>query len=116
RLLQAGHASDAIGLSISLADILLTQGRLTDARHVFEHGLQLAMEMGTPLRRGAADMLVGLSEICRERDDFQAAIQYLSKSEELGELMALGQNPYRRRVVLARIQAAQGDLDGALDL
>ena len=61
-------------------------------------------------------MLVGISEVYRERNDFHSALQHLKRSEELGELKALGQNPYRRRVVMARIRAAQGDPDGALDL
>ena len=116
RLLQAGHAADTIGLSISQADILLTQGRLTDAHHTYERGLQLATRPGQPTLRGAADMLVGMSEIYRERNDFHAALQHLKRSEELGELKALGQNLYRWRVVMARIRAAQGDPDGALDL
>src|SRR5439155_23122719 len=37
-------------------------------------------------------------------------------SKELGVLAGLRQNPYRWRVAMARIQGAQGDLDGALDL
>ena len=116
RLLQAGHSSDVIGLSIALADILLAQGRLTDALHVYERGLQLASEQGQTMLRGAADMLVGISEVYRERNDFHSALQHLKRSEELGELKALGQNPYRRRVVMARIRAAQGDPDGAVEL
>ena len=116
RLLQAGHTSDAIGLSIALADILLAQGHLSDALHTYEQGYRLAAEPGRPMLRGAADMLVGMSEIYRERNDFQSAIQQLLKSDELGDLKALAQNPYRRRVVMARIRAAQGDLEEALDL
>jgi LuxR family maltose regulon positive regulatory protein len=116
RLLQAGHAADALGLSISLADILLAQGHLGEARHTYERGFQLVVEQGRPMLRGAADMLVGLSEIDRERNEFQAARQHLASSDELGDLKALAQNPYRRRVVLARIRAAQGDVDEALDL
>ena len=115
-LLQAGHTSDAIGLSISLADIQLAQGRLTDSLHTYKRGLQLAAEKGQSVLRGAADMHVGMSEIYRERNDFQSATQNLLRSKELGELKELGQNPYRWRVVMARIRAAQGDLDGALDL
>ena len=115
-LLKAGHTSDAIGLSIALADILVVQGQLREARHTYEQGLQLAAEQGRPMLRGAADMLVGISEIHRERNEFHAAMQHLVSSDELGDLKALAQNPYRRRVVMARIQAALGDLDAALDL
>jgi LuxR family maltose regulon positive regulatory protein len=116
RLVKAGHLSDTIGLCISLADIQLAQGQLGAALHTYERGWQLAAPENAPLLRGAADMLVGMSEIQRERNDLPAAARTLQRSQELGELKGLYQNPYRWRVAQARIQAAQGDLDGALDL
>jgi LuxR family maltose regulon positive regulatory protein len=116
RMLKVGHTSDTIGLAIALADIQITQGRLSEAMHTYEWGLQLATEQGTPVLRGAADMYVGMSEIHRERGDLNAATQHLIRSKELGALMGLPQNPYRWCVAMARIRAAQGDLDAALDL
>jgi LuxR family maltose regulon positive regulatory protein len=44
------------------------------------------------------------------------AEQHLLKSEELGELNGLPKNPYRWRVVMARMRETQGDLEGALEL
>ncbi len=61
-------------------------------------------------------MHVGMSELHRERDDLDAATQHLLRSKELGEHTGLPQNRYRWCVAMARIRAAQGDLDGALDL
>ncbi len=61
-------------------------------------------------------MYVGMSEVHRERDDLQAATQHLLRSQELGEHAGLPQNRYRWRVAMARIQQAEGDLGGALDL
>lgn len=116
RMLKVGHTSDTIGLAIALADIQIVQGRLGEALHTYEWGLQLATEPGTPVLRGAADMYVGMSEIHRERGDLTAATQHLLKSKELGELMGLPQNPYRWCVAMARIREAQGDLDAALEL
>jgi LuxR family maltose regulon positive regulatory protein len=116
RLLRAGHISDAIGLSIAQADILLTQGRLGAALRTYERGWQLATEQGKPVLRGAADMLVGLSDIRRERNDFPAAERFLQKSQEQGALKELSQNQYRWRVAQARIRQAEGDLDAALAL
>src|SRR6266571_8090871 len=113
---RAGHISDAIGCSIALADIRISQGRLREAMSTYERGLQLATEQSAPVLRGAADMHVGMSELYRERDDLHAAMQHLLRSKELGELVGLPQNPYRWRVAMARIREAQGDLDGALDL
>ncbi|HEX6552335.1 MAG TPA: LuxR C-terminal-related transcriptional regulator, partial [Ktedonobacteraceae bacterium] len=113
---RAGYISDAIGCSIALADIRISQGRLREAMSTYERGLQLATEQGAPILRGAADMHVGMSELLRERDDLDAATQHLLRSKELGELAGLPQNRYRWRVAMARIREAQGDLTGALDL
>ncbi len=115
-LQKAGFASDVIGGALTLSDIRITQGRLREALGNYERGLQLAMQPGGPPLRGAADMLVGMSEIYREYNELDAATQYLLKSKELGELNGLPKNPYRSRVALAQIRAARGELDSALDL
>jgi LuxR family transcriptional regulator, maltose regulon positive regulatory protein len=115
RLLRIGHIADAIGISIALADIRIVQGRLREAMRIYERGLQLATDQGAVLR-GAADMLVGMSELEREHNDLNAATQHFLKSQDLGEFNGLPQNPYRWRVAMARIRQAQGDLDGALEL
>src|SRR5437588_9807333 len=113
---KSGHISDAIGCSIALADIRISQGRLREAMSTYERGLQLATEQGAHVLRGAADMHVGMSELHLERDDLNAATQHLLRSKELGELAGLPQNCYRWRVAMARIRKAEGDLAGALDL
>ena len=66
--------------------------------------------------RGTADMLVGLSRMAWYRNDLAAAASYLRRSDELGEAAALAQNPYRWRVGMARLRAAEGDLSTALEL
>src|SRR2546430_13364988 len=116
RVQMAGHISDAIGCSITLADIRMAQGRLREAMSTYERALQLATEQGAPVLRGAADMYVGMSELHRERDDLDAATQHLLRSKELGEFTGLPQNRYRWRVALARIREAEGDLAGPLHL
>ena len=118
RLQQAGHIADAIGCAIALADIRRGQGRLREAMQTYQQALQLAMPPGaaTPAVRGMADMHVGLSELHREVNDLNTAIQHLQKSKEPGEHIGLPQNRYRWRVAMARIRAAQGDPVGALDL
>src|SRR2546421_5216922 len=113
---RSGHLSDAIGCSLALADIRISQGRLREAMSTYERGLQLATEQGAHVLRGAADMHVGMSELHLERDDLNAATQHLLRSKELGELAGLPQNRYRWRVAMARIREAEGDLAGALDL
>ena len=115
-LLRVGHVADTLGCTIALADIRTAQGRLGAAMRAYEQALQLATEHGGPVLRGTADMYVGMSEVHRERNDLRAATQHLLRSRELGEHAGLAQNPYRWRVAMARIRAAEGDLDGAADL
>ena len=113
---KAGHRSDVIGCSIAVADIRLVQGRLREAMSTYERGLQHASDQGAPPLRGAADMHVGMSQLLRERNDLEAAVQHLLTGRELGEYAGLPQNLYRWRVAMARIREAEGDLDGALEL
>ena len=113
---MAGHVLDAIGCVIALADIEITQGRLTDAMRTYEQGLALATEHGGPALRGAADMHVGISAIFRERNALAAASEHLLTSQNLGDENGLSQNPYRSRIALAQMRRAEGDLDGALEL
>jgi LuxR family maltose regulon positive regulatory protein len=115
-LQKAGNIADAINGAITLAAIRMAQGRLREAMRTYAWGLQLALEQGVPVMRGAADMHVGMSELHRERDDLPAATQHLLRSKELGEHTGFPQNRYRWRVAMARIREAEGDLAGALDL
>ena len=115
-LQKVGFISDAIGGSIALADIRITQGRLHEAMSIYQRGLQLAKDKGLPELRGTADMYVGMSELHREYHDLKSAMQHLLQSQELGEFAGFPQNPYRWHVAMARIRTDQADLDGALDL
>jgi len=115
-LQNVGFIPDVIGGSVTMADIRITQGRLREAMSIYERGLQLATKQGAPILRGAADIHVGMSGLCYERNELNTAEQHLLKSKELGELNWLPKNPYRWRIAMARIQEAQGELDEALDL
>ena len=114
---RAGYISSAIGGAIVLADIQIAQGHLHEAMATYERALQWATAPGAPAPgvRGAADMYVGMSVLHREHNDLVTATQHLLTSRALGELAGLPQNPYRWCAAMARIQEAQGDLDGALD-
>jgi LuxR family maltose regulon positive regulatory protein len=113
---KAGHLADVVGCAITLADIRIAQGRLRDAMSTYERGLQLATAQDGPPLRGAADMHVGMSQLLCERNDFDAALQHLLASQELGEHNGMPRNAYRWRAAMARILVADGDLDGALEL
>lgn len=115
-LQRIGFLSDVVGGCVTLADIRMTQGRLREAMSTYERGLQLATTQGGHVLRGAADMHVGMSELCRERNDLETAAEHLRNSKELGDLNGLPKNPSRWRVAMARLRQAQGDLAGAVEL
>ncbi len=112
----AGHHADILGVSVALADIRITQGRLDDARRTYENGLRIGEGAGGTALRGTVDMHVGLADLSRERDDLVAAQRHLDAATELGEALGLPQNSYRQRVVAARLRAAEGDVEAAIEL
>ncbi|MGV1010384.1 MAG: LuxR C-terminal-related transcriptional regulator [Dermatophilaceae bacterium] len=116
-LRAAGFVADVLGCSITLGDIRCAQGRLTDAIDTYTWALDLAAAHSrvAPLR-GTADMHVGLAGVLLERGDLAGTADHLATSRSLGDHIGLPQNPYRWRVVTARLREAEGDLDGALDL
>ena len=115
-LRRDGHISDVMGCSITLADIRITQGRLTDALRTYQDALRLGGDYPDPVLRGTADMHVGISQVALERNDLATAADHLRLTRELGDAAGLPQNPYRRRAAQARLLAAQGDLPGAIEL
>jgi LuxR family maltose regulon positive regulatory protein len=114
-LRRAGHVSDVLGCTITLADLLITQGRLGEALVTCEGALELA-EHESGVLRGTADMYVAISGIALDRGDLDAAVDNVRRSRALGEHLGLPQHPYRWRLAMARIRQLQGDLAGALDL
>ena len=112
---RAGHTSDVLACAVTLGDIRVTQGRLTDALATYQQKLALAARRPT-LVRGTPDMLVGISEICLERGELEAATEHVQHSRQLGEHLGLPQHPYRWRRALALLRAAEDDVEGALEL
>ncbi len=115
-LRRAGHHSDVLGCSITLADLRLAQGRLREATRIYQEGLTLGTSQGGAALRGTADMHVGLSDVLREVGDLDGALEHLHRSAELGEHNGLPQHPYRSRLAMARLRASEGDIDTATEL
>ena len=115
-LQQAGHTIDALGCIRPLAEIRIAQGRLRDAMRLYERGLALATQHGTPVLRGAADMHVGMSGLLIEWNDLDAAREHLGTSNALGDHAGLALNPHRWHVAMARIREIDGDFDGAHEM
>ncbi len=113
---RAGHEADAIGGAITLADIRVTQGRLSDALTLYERGLARAARPDVPPLRGVADMHVGIAQILGERGDLTGAKEHLASAQALGEELGLPQHPWRWRVAAARLRQVERDLDAAMRL
>jgi len=119
---QAGNVLFAIGMTYSVADIQIAQGRLRGAIRTYEEALALAgvndraTTQAYPMLQGTADLYLGLSDLHHELGHWAEARHYLQKSEELGERVALPNWPYRLRLVQARMKEREGDLTGALRL
>ena len=111
----AGNLADAISGVVVLADLQIGQGRLREARRILEQAAQMAAAQGAPAPQATGDLYVGLSELLCEHNDLAAATEQLLKSQALGERASLSENRYRWPVAMARIRAAQGDPDAALD-
>jgi LuxR family maltose regulon positive regulatory protein len=112
---RGGMLTDVVGGSIARADIRLAQGRLGEARRIYEDGLVRATATQPPLR-GATDMHTGLADIAYQRGLLDAAQAEIDAGRRLGEELGFPREPYRWRVVQARILQARGDLDAALPL
>ena len=116
-LTNAEFRADVLGCTITLGDIQRSQGQLGVALRTYRQALEVsAATPGAEPLRGTADMQIGIAGVLLERDDLAGAHECLAISQQLGEPNGLPQNAYRWRLVLARLRAAEGDLDGALTL
>ena len=115
-LRKTGNILTLIGITFLLADIRVALGRLREAERSYQQILRLATGQGETMSLGTADLYRGLAELSLERGDLEAAAQYLLTGQKLGEQTATTDWPYRLCVSQARLNEAQGDLDGALAL
>lgn len=113
---MAGPIAFAISGTYGLADIRVAQGHLLEAKQIYERSLQLVMEQEGEIIRGITDIYLGLGMLHHEQGDVEKAKQYLAKSEELGDQMALPDWPHRKRRVLAQMEAVQGNFEDAHNL
>jgi len=112
---KAGNTLFVITGAYVLADMALAQGHLREAAKIYEEAVELARQHGEIVMRGAADLYTGLSELCLEQNNLAAAKEHLLHSKELGEEAALPRWQYRWCLAQARIRAAEGNLEGAID-
>ena len=117
-LTSAGFLADVLGCTITLGDIRRTQGRLDDAA---AHAI--SAHSTRPRRHRAASRCAEPPTCTSDwpgcwssATTSRAPAEHLAISERLGEDNGLPQNAYRWRVVMARLRAAEGELDDALAL
>lgn len=110
----AGHVADVLGCTVTLVDLEIARGRLHDAHRTVTRALRIAHDHAVhgPVR-GSADMWVALSRVTWERGDLVATADHLRRAADLGEAAGLPQQPYRWRVAMAQLRAAEGDPEGA---
>lgn len=113
---KAGNIMLGITAVFALADIRVTQGRLSDAVRVYEESLQLVAVEGEPAVQGTADLHLGLSDLYREQGNLAAAAEHWRRSDALGKQAAQPVYEYHLCLAQSRLKEAEGDLDGALML
>jgi LuxR family maltose regulon positive regulatory protein len=110
---QAGDTGLAITSAYHHAELLKARGRLRDARRRLEASLAFVREQhGGAASRYAANLHLGLSEICCEEDDFEGAARELANAEQLG--IYPPRTPFRACCTRARLLQSQGQFESAL--
>jgi LuxR family maltose regulon positive regulatory protein len=112
---RGGLITDVVGGAIVAADIRLAEGRLLDAMRIYEEGLARATRTQPPLR-GVTDMHTGLADIAYQRNQLEEAQGHIDAGRRLGDGLGFPREPYRWRVVSARLAQARSDLDTTLRL
>ncbi|RMF01275.1 MAG: hypothetical protein D6768_10950 [Chloroflexi bacterium] len=113
----AGNLLFAASSAIGLGDIRLLQGRLRDAKRVYQQALALEPAQDNPVVRPVtADLHVGLALVHHQQGDAEAAARHLQTSKKLGEQIALADWRYRWCRARAQISLDEGALDAALNM
>ncbi|MET4638169.1 LuxR C-terminal-related transcriptional regulator [Mycetocola sp. 2940] len=112
-LRQAGNVTDAINITMLMADMLQPLGRLSEAQRTCEAALAEAAATGGGA--ATADLHASLSEILLERNKLAEAKQHLA-GETHGDGTFSHEHHYRQFVARAKVAEAENRLDGAYEL
>ncbi len=108
------NLSGTIVAACSQAYLQRAAGRLEMARTTCQHMFERTIQLGAATMPDVGFIIVGLADLARERNDLPAAEQYVTNALALN---APSTDPLLRQLILlvqARLQYAQGNLDGAL--
>jgi len=108
-----GDAAAALSFTFAIADVLLAQGRLREARRTFEEALREAREAGDPTLPGMAELHVGLAEALIATGDAERAADHARAAEALGGAAVLPGDAGRLAAASARVALALGDAETA---
>ena len=81
--LASGHMGACFNAYHHLAKLRILQGRLHDARSIYEHAVLIASEHGLPIYTGSE--YAGLGDLNRERNQLEEAAVEIQKGIELAE-------------------------------
>ena len=111
---KTGDLASAVAAQEKVGSIRRIQGRLHEAKALYERALELATDGKGRCHPVAAKAVVGLADVLREWNDLDAATDLLQQAIELGgrwsEIMTAS-----GYLVLTRVRQEQGDLDGATE-
>lgn len=107
----AGHTADAVSSATVMADMLVAQGRRRAAWAALERGALLAASHGD---RSTVDLRVSMSELCREEDDLDAALEHLRTGDGRSPPATVPENAHRWFVAMAGVEQARGEQEAAL--
>ncbi len=116
RLLAAGNLPTAISAMSVPADVGPALGRLRGVADALKRLGQVVVDQGEPFPPDTAELYRGLAELDLESGDLAAAAEHLLRSKELGDQCELPVWRYRWCIAQARLNEAEGDLEGALSL
>ena len=110
---KAGDTGLAITSGYHDAELLKARGRLEAARQRCEASIHFVERQKGAVFRGVANLHLGLSEICSERNDPEGAARELAEAERLGVYPP--RTPFRHCLANARLRQTLGDFPGALE-
>lgn len=111
--IRSGDTGLAITSSYHTAELLKARGLLESAKRRLEDTLDYVNAKGGA-SRGAANLLLGLSELCCEWNDLPGAAAHLESADRLGVFPP--RTPFRRLLAEARLRQCEGDLERAVAL
>lgn len=111
---KAGNTIFAIASGFGLADILILQGYLHEAKRAIEQSLQLAEEHGRA-QGVIVNHHIGLAMIAHEMGDDETAKTCFDESLALAAQSTLINTPYRLQIAKALFKESAGEWDTALE-